>query len=164
MALSNNFLAIVLVIGLSMANICCATSLTSKLKYIVPHNMARAIEHLPPVTWNDTLAAFAKAYARERAVDCALQHSGSPVYGENIAMSTGDLSPSLAIKLWVGEKPDYDYELNTCTEGKMCGHYTQVIWKNTKSIGCASARCQNGGTFITCNYYPPGNYIGQRPF
>ncbi|KAK9666564.1 hypothetical protein RND81_14G194100 [Saponaria officinalis] len=166
MALPNIFVAIILAICLFMAQESEAirTKMDQRLRFLVPHNMARAKEHLPMVRWNETVAAYAKAYAQERAVDCALQHSTTRVYGENIAMSTGDLRPALAVKLWVGEKPDYHYGPNTCTGGKMCGHYTQVVWKDTTSIGCASARCQNGGTFVTCNYYPPGNYIGERPF
>ncbi|KAL9238526.1 hypothetical protein vseg_012932 [Gypsophila vaccaria] len=167
MALSTYYLAIVLVFGLSMSHICEAiTLLDQKLEYVVPHNLARAKVLMPPVVWNDTVAEYAKAYAQERAVDCALQHSNylTPGYGENIAMSEGDLTPAQAIDLWAGEKPYYDYGSNSCTQGQMCGHYTQVIWRGTKSIGCASAKCQNGGTFITCNYYPPGNYIGERPY
>ncbi|KAK9690542.1 hypothetical protein RND81_09G136200 [Saponaria officinalis] len=167
MALSTFSLAIVLVFGLSVAHIYALTSLLDlKLQYVVPQNLARAKVLMPPVVWNDTLAQYAQAYAHERAADCALQHSNYliPGYGETIAVGSGDLSPAEAIDLWVGEKPYYDYKTNSCAEGQMCGHYTQVIWRNTKSIGCASAKCQNGGTFITCNYYPPGNYIGERPY
>ncbi|CAI0448628.1 unnamed protein product [Linum tenue] len=32
-------------------------------------------------------------------------------------------------------------------------------------IGCAKATCSGGrGTFVICNYNPPGNWIGQRPY
>ncbi|XP_021776106.1 pathogenesis-related protein 1-like [Chenopodium quinoa] len=163
MASLNLSLAIVLVSGLTMANICWATSVFDwKLQYLVPTNVARLAALQPPLVWNETLAAFARSYAKERAVDCKLQHSNSPIYGENIAMSPGELSPTEAVDLWAGEKPNYDYGSNNCKE--MCGHYTQIVWKDTQSVGCAKEKCQNGGTFITCNYYPPGNVIGQRPF
>ncbi|KAJ1396583.1 Ves allergen [Sesbania bispinosa] len=79
-------------------------------------------------------------------------------------VSTGDMSGRDAVRLWVNEKADYDYNSNSCASGKQCGHYTQVVWKNTKRVGCAKVRCNNGGTFITCNYDPPGNYVGQRPY
>ena len=48
----------------------------------------------------------------------------------------------------------------------MCGHYTQVMWENTQSVGCGLRTTCTGtyATMISCNYYPPGNYIGQRPF
>ena len=48
----------------------------------------------------------------------------------------------------------------------MCGHYTQVMWNNTQSVGCGLRTTCTGtyATMISCNYYPPGNYVGQRPF
>jgi hypothetical protein len=36
------------------------------------------------------------------------------------------------------EAADYDYKTNRCRAG--CGHYTQVIWRDTKELGCAVAR------------------------
>jgi pathogenesis-related protein 1 len=69
-----------------------------------------------------------------------------------------------AVKLWVDEKPYYDYNSNSCVNGEMCGHYTQVVWRKSLRIGCAKVKCDNGGTFITCNYDPPGNYVGERPY
>ncbi|MCD7451628.1 hypothetical protein HAX54_012890 [Datura stramonium] len=134
--------------------------------FVILHNKARAEVGvpLPPLKWNDTLAAFAHEYASTRLGDCKLVHSQSPVYGENLAMSTGDISAVQAINLWVDEKSNYDYESNTCKEGTMCGHYTQVVWKNTLQVGCARLQCANGGWFVSCNYYPPGNYIGEKPY
>lgn len=31
-----------------------------------------------------------------------------------------------------------------------------MVWKNTTKIGCGAH-----GSYLTCRYYPPGNYIGQ---
>ncbi|KAI9112362.1 hypothetical protein K1719_016559 [Acacia pycnantha] len=94
-----------------------------------------------------------------------LIHSGGGgKYGENLAGSTGDLSGAAAVKLWVDEKADYDYNSNSCAAGKQCGHYTQVVWRNSIRVGCAKVKCNNGGTFIGCNYDPPGNYVGQKPY
>ena len=45
-----------------------------------------------------------------------------------------------------------------------CGHYTQVIWRNTQRVGCGVAVCPNGAEIWTCNYDPPGNYLGQNPY
>ncbi|MCL7025766.1 hypothetical protein MKW94_001357 [Papaver nudicaule] len=89
-------------------------------------------------------------------------HSGGP-YGENLAMSTGDLSAADAVKMWVDEISNYDYYSNSCQGGE-CLHYTQVVWRNSVRLGCASVPCSAGGTFVICSYDPPGNYIGQRPF
>ena len=57
------------------------------------------------------------------------------------------------------------YEKFYCAAGKVCGHYTQVVWRDSTAIGCARVDCNNGGgVFITCNYNPPGNYVGRSPY
>ncbi|RYQ82234.1 hypothetical protein Ahy_B10g100827 [Arachis hypogaea] len=62
-----------------------------------------------------------------------------------------------AVRLWVNEKPYYDYNFNTCVGGVDCLHYTQIIWRNSLRVGCAKVTCNNGGVFVTCNYDPPCN-------
>ncbi|CAN7015733.1 unnamed protein product [Brassica rapa subsp. trilocularis] len=69
-----------------------------------------------------------------------------------------------AVNMWVSEQADYDYGSNTCASGKQCGHYTQIVWKNSARLGCAKVSCDNGQTFITCNYDPQGNFVGQWPY
>ncbi|CAN8276180.1 unnamed protein product [Cochlearia groenlandica] len=128
------------------------------------HNIARAAVGVAPLVWDETVANYARAYASQRQADCALEHSQGGPYGENLAKSTGELSGVAAVNMWVDEQVDYDYSSNTCVEGKMCGHYTQVVWRNSERVGCAKVICNDGGTFITCNYDPRGNYIGQLPY
>ncbi|KAG5625304.1 hypothetical protein H5410_010522 [Solanum commersonii] len=85
----------------------------------------------------------------------------------NSARSQGSgsfMTGTAAVNLWVGENPYYDYNSNSCTGGKECRHYTQVVWKNSIQLGRARVQCTNGWWFVTCNYNPPGNYIGQRPY
>jgi pathogenesis-related protein 1 len=66
---------------------------------------------------------------------------------------------------WVSEKQYYDHDTNSCADGQVCGHYTQVVWRDSTSIGCARVVCDNNaGVFITCNYNPPGNVVGQSPY
>ena len=110
------------------------------------------------------MAAYAQQYADQRIKNCALQHSGGS-YGENIAVGgRGDFSGTDAVQLWVNEKGDYDYDSNSCA-GEQCGHYTQVVWHNWIRVGCASrVQCSSGQFFMTCNYDPPGNHIGERPY
>lgn len=133
--------------------------------YVNAHNQARAAVGVEPLTWDDQVAAFAQDYARQRKGDCNLVHSGGGGrYGENLAGSSGGLSGVDAVGLWVNEKGDYDYNSNSCAPNKVCGHYTQVVWRNSVRLGCAKVTCDNGGTFIGCNYDPPGNYIGQKPY
>ncbi|OMO92165.1 Allergen V5/Tpx-1-related protein [Corchorus olitorius] len=132
-------------------------------EFLDSHNQARAKVNVKPLTWDKQVAAYAQGYANQRIGDCGLVHSGGS-YGENIAMSTGDLSATDAVKMWVDEKVYYNYQSNTCASNQICGHYTQVVWGDSVHVGCAKVKCDNGGTFITCNYDPPGNYNGQKPF
>ncbi|XP_057977295.1 pathogenesis-related protein 1A-like [Malania oleifera] len=132
--------------------------------YLDAHNAARGEVGVVPMVWNDTVAAYAQHYALERAADCNLEHSSEDPYGENIAEASYDCSAGAAVQLWVDEKKYYDYATNTCAPDQVCGHYTQVVWNQSTDLGCAKVLCYNGYTFVTCNYYPPGNYIGERPY
>ncbi|KAH7575467.1 hypothetical protein JRO89_XS02G0118000 [Xanthoceras sorbifolium] len=154
-------LAILCLIGLAYLHLSCAQS--SPQDYLRAHNAARAQVGVGPIRWDDRVAAYAQNYANQRKGDCRLVHSGGP-YGENIAWSSGDMTGTAAVKMWVDEKPRYDYNSNSCVGGE-CRHYTQVVWRNSVRLGCAKVRCDNGrGTFITCNYDPPGNFVNQRPY
>ncbi|XP_042467520.1 pathogenesis-related protein PRB1-2-like [Zingiber officinale] len=132
--------------------------------FVAGHNSPRAAVGVGPVTWNNTVAAYAQTYANQRIGDCKLVHSNGP-YGENLFWGSGDgFTAAFAVRAWADEKQYYNYASNSCAAGKECGHYTQVVWRSSTQIGCARARCKSGGVFIICSYYPPGNYVGERPY
>lgn len=56
------------------------------------------------------------------------------------------------------EEPLYDYN-NPGFSGQS-GHFSAIVWKSTKTVGCAVHDCPNG-KYYSCNYYQPGNYMGQ---
>jgi pathogenesis-related protein 1 len=161
MGLCKTPLALICLFGLTLLHLSLAQN--TQQDYLKAHNDARAAVGVPALTWDDKVAAYAQDYANKRIGDCSLVHSGGP-YGENIAWGSADLSGTAAVKMWVDKKVDYDYNSNTCAAGKVCGHYTQVVWRNSVRLGCAKVRCNSGGTFIGCNYDPPGNFNGQRPY
>ncbi|XXG64432.1 hypothetical protein AAC387_Pa05g2388 [Persea americana] len=72
-------------------------------------------------------------------------------------------SNSMTVAAWVAEKQFYDYSSNACS-GPDCTHYTQFVWRTTEQVGCAKIICDNGSSYITCEYNPPGNYVGARPY
>ncbi|KAL4555898.1 hypothetical protein LXL04_038530 [Taraxacum kok-saghyz] len=136
----------------------------SQQDYLDAHNAARAQVGVENITWNATVAAYAENYANQRIEDCNLIHSDGP-YGENLAAGSGDFTGTAAVNLWVAEKTHYDHDTNSCASGEVCGHYTQVVWRNSSQLGCARVQCTNNGFwFIICSYYPRGNIIGQSPF
>lgn len=149
---------------------------TNEEQFLAAHNEARAKKGLDPLTWDLGLENFSEDWARYLGnhADCALIHSQSDrYYGENIAKFWGDRvrSGADAVALWIKEEQFYDYKTNSCEEGKVCGHYTQVVWRDTKKLGCAVYWCpteakdrfKKVGVFV-CQYSPAGNYIGRKPY
>lgn len=137
------------------------------------HNQTRAMVSpqaqpaLPALAWSPTLAATAQAWAD----GCVFEHSTNP-YGENIYASAGSTVTAYdVVSSWAGESVDYVYASNACSGA--CGHYTQIVWRDTTSLGCAIKHCTTGSPFgasyptwdlVVCEYDPPGNYDGQRPY
>lgn len=134
-------------------------------RFLSPQNTARSALRMKPLVWDKRLARFAQWYANQRRYDCALRHSNGP-YGENIFWGSGNgWTPEEAVTAWVSERKWYNYWSNSCSRGQQCGHYTQIVWSSTRRVGCARVTCAGGkGVFMTCNYDPPGNYIGERPY
>ena len=144
------------------------TAQNSPQDFVVLHNAARAAVGVGEVSWDDNVAAYAQNYAAQRQGDCALVHSTNSPYGENLYRGPAgkDWSASDAVGLWVSENKYYHHDTNSCSApvGESCGHYTQVVWRDSTTIGCARVRCNNGGIFIICSYNPRGNWIGQSPY
>ncbi|EEE60683.1 hypothetical protein OsJ_14158 [Oryza sativa Japonica Group] len=68
---------------------------------------------------------------------------------------------------WADGRRWYDRDAGRCAAppGRTCGAYTQVVWRATTQLGCARRTCRNGvDTVAVCDYYPPGNIVGQRPY
>nr|DAD38891.1 TPA_asm: hypothetical protein HUJ06_013213 [Nelumbo nucifera] len=151
----------ILMVGLALLHV--SEAQDSPQDYINAHNEARRAVGVGPMTWDNTLAGYAQRYANQRIGDCAMKHSNGP-YGENLAAAMPSLSGTNAVKMWVNEKQFYDYNSNSCAAGKVCGHYTQVVWRSSVRLGCAKVHCNNGWDFVICNYAPRGNYVGQRPY
>jgi len=158
-----HFSSCIIIVTIALVKI--SNAQNSPQDYVDAHNIARAAVGVGAITWDDTVAAYAEQYAYERSSGCELVHSSGP-YGENLAIGSGDfMTGTAAVQLWVDELAHYDYASNTCADGEQCGHYTQVVWANSFYVGCARLQCVNSGSyFVTCNYDPPGNVIGQWPY
>jgi len=160
MAMSKILPLLVYLVSLALAHPSHAQN--SQQDYLNAHNAARSQVTVANIIWDNTVAAYALNYANSRISDCNLVHSNGP-YGENLAKGSGSFTGTAAVNLWVAEKPCYDYASNSCVGGQ-CLHYTQVVWRNSVRVGCARVKCTNGWWFVSCNYDPPGNYIGERPY
>ncbi|KAL8136971.1 hypothetical protein V2J09_002972 [Rumex salicifolius] len=126
-------------------------------QYLFPHNLARRQLRLTPLKWDPKLAAYAARYANKRRADCARIHSDGP-YGENLFWGAGTKwAAAQAVAGWMSERKWYNYGMNKCF-GPDCGHYTQIVWRSTRRVGCAKVSCLNGrGVLFVCEYDPPGH-------
>ncbi len=121
---------------------------------------------LPAMSWDDGVAAVAQEWAE----GCIFQHRQPNDFGENLALfSDTEVAPNVVVELWASEAPDYDYGANDCTPGAQCGHYTQIVWSDSTRLGCGVAICDDvegfgPGALWVCNYDPPGNFVGERPY
>jgi pathogenesis-related protein 1 len=134
---------------------------------LAEHNRVRASVRpaprtaLPPLVWDESLAAL----AREWADRCPRGHRPRNRFGENIYWSGGTpATPEGAVRSWAEESANYDYESTVCTEDgrrnwAACGHYTQIVWRDTARVGCARKTACAGPfeNVVVCNYDPPGN-------
>jgi pathogenesis-related protein 1 len=156
-----------------------ATSFTAaeQTEMVTAHNKWRTDVQTPPLKWSTTLADTAQAYADKLKTTqaCKPVHSGAAGLGENLfwasALTYSDgtskvqaVTPTQGTDAWGNEKQNYTYSTNTCATGKVCGHYTQVVWKSTTDVGCGKAVCADNSQIWVCNYTPQGNFVGQKPY
>jgi pathogenesis-related protein 1 len=134
------------------------------------HNRIRADVGVGPVSWSNKLAAYAQRWAdRLASTHCALKHRPSSgewkqLCGENLFMGTvGRYGVVDAVKAWESEKAHYRGQPLHPSDSYDIGHYTQMVWRHSKQIGCAKAECL-GNLIVVCNYDPPGNVLGQKPY
>ena len=132
------------------------------------HNKERTLVGAPNLIWKEELALHAQEWALKLAVDDdGLVHRpiGDDPYGENIAYFDGhEFDAAFPVDLWNEEKSLYHSTKITNTNYIKIGHYTQVVWKNTKMVGCGCAKSASGAYFFVCNYDPAGNIINQFPY
>ena len=147
--------------------------------FVEAHNVERAAVDatppLAPLTWSTVLANYAQEWVDELVRrGCVIGHRPDEgefkrIYGESTVWYSVSLGKEKAdaVAFWAGEKQYYDAENHTCESGKICGHYTQMVWRDTQQLGCATARCTPAGEderqIWVCNYDPRGN-TGAVPF
>ncbi len=145
-----------------------------QLALLTAHNAVRASAQpapspaLPTLGWSDAAAARATAWAE----NCQFEHNPAGGYGENLYAATNAQTPVEVVSSWAQERADYSYAANSCAANRQCGHYTQLVWRSTTAVGCATKMCNAHSPFSStttwylwvCDYAPPGNFVGERPY
>jgi len=145
---------------------------------VAAHNQFRRAVGAPDVQWSDSVAAKAQAWAETlKSKGCKMEHSkdrkgklgeniywASPVKWSDGRTEVQEITPAKVVDWWANESKNYDHSSNSCAPGKVCGHYTQVVWRTTTEIGCGKAVCDDKSQVWVCNYQPAGNIIGRKPY
>jgi len=129
---------------------------------LAAHNAVRSRAGVPRLVWSERLAKAAGQWGDMLVRRNQFAHNPKTPYGENIFEIVGaPASPAEIVSDWGSEEQDYNYGANSCRA--VCGHYTQIVWRNTREVGCAIVHRGNREICV-CEYDPPGNFIGQRPY
>jgi len=117
--------------------------------------------------------------AAEIAASCVYAHNtqaGGGGYGQNIGAGAppSDIPAMITNEMYNGEIGFYPLPYGVepdMSNFEKWGHYSQIVWKNTVSVGCAVQDCSGQGLantgsdvspfFAVCNYSPPGNFGGE---
>ncbi|EMC96586.1 hypothetical protein BAUCODRAFT_148171 [Baudoinia panamericana UAMH 10762] len=136
------------------------------------HNIHRVNHSAPNIVWDTGLANTAAIIASS----CNYSHNtdvNGGGYGQNIAAGVNAENISLIITelFYNGEVNWFDGLYNVAqpnmTNFEHWGHFSQIVWKSTTSIGCATQMCSNlinfgtDSSFTVCNYGPPGNFANE---
>ncbi|GCE15577.1 CAP domain-containing protein [Tengunoibacter tsumagoiensis] len=150
---------------------------------VTTHNTYRSDPAVnnPNLTWDSTLASGAQTWADYLASTAhKLQHSNAsdrPGLGENIASATtGSMTPGQMVDEWGklvipsppapggrSEQAQFKPGIypDVSKDGGTVGHYSQMIWRTTTSVGCGFATdSTTGQDYLVCRYSPAGNMAG----
>lgn len=126
------------------------------------HNAERAAVGVPQLSWSGSLAADAQSCAQDLASRGygprdILPHCST---GENLAWGTpGFFSARDGAQGWADEKSNWQArgshplaQADFQPGRPMIGHYTQMVWKNTREVGCAMANSDRLASLVKCNF------------
>lgn len=126
-------------------------------------NKYRKLHQAPDLVWDNTIANYAQEWSNYLLINNLFQHSGSSMYGENLAYFKGyDGDPLTFIKwsidMWYQEVEYYDF--NKPGFKDTTGHFTCLVWKDSKKFGMGIS-ISDKTVVVSFNTSPPGNIIGE---
>jgi len=128
-------------------------------------NSFRTKHQSPPLVWDDQIATFSQNWSYYLIMNNLFEHSGSSIYGENLAYFQGYGTDTItllkkAIDNWYNEITLYDFK-NPGFSSKT-GHFTCLVWKSSTKFGMGiSINTDTNTVDITMNTSPTGNILGE---
>jgi len=123
-------------------------------------NTKRSQHGVSDLVISENLNSVAQEWAEHLAKNNMMQHRPRSQYGENIFMgynSSGTIPANQPIDSWYSEIKQYDYDRPSTS----CGHFTQMVWKDSKEVGFGCATSKNETVYVVANYFPAGNMVGK---
>ncbi|KAJ6109504.1 hypothetical protein N7486_001739 [Penicillium sp. IBT 16267x] len=138
------------------------------------HNIHRSNHSVSSLEWSADLESSAKTLAAR----CTYEHDTSidgGGYGQNIGYGVGasDIGVMITNLMYNDEieffPTPYGESHPSMTKFDKWGHFSQIVWKATTHVGCATVVCDPLGNvdssdalpFTVCNYTPVGNVGGE---
>ena len=128
------------------------------------HNEHRKRHHSDELKRNKELETIAQSYSQYLASIDLMKYSENKKYGENLYLYNSNIDLNIigekASQNWYQEISTYDF--NNLVYTPETRHFTQLIWKETKQIGCGASCNKKNNCFVVCNYFPPGNILNEE--
>jgi uncharacterized protein YkwD len=131
--------------------------------FLKAHNEYRKRHGVPPLKLDRKLCKYSEEWAKHLAAKNILEHRPSCNYGENIyCMYSSDPNFTITghspVDVWYEEVQHHPFgrEPNSLKSG----HFTQVVWKASESLGVGVAKNSQGSIYVVANYSPAGNFVG----
>ncbi|XP_051981285.1 uncharacterized protein LOC127642891 isoform X1 [Xyrauchen texanus] len=126
-------------------------------EFLQTHNAYRKKHGASPLGINKSLCRSAQEWADHLLSIKTLKHSNGE-HGENVyyawSSATKKLTGQEAVESWYSEIKDYNFSRPGFSS--KTGHFTQVVWKDTKEVGVGLAT-DGKTTFVVGQYLPAGN-------
>lgn len=130
------------------------------------HNLHRDNHSAPALVWDNRLASI----AQDIASSCVYGHNtkaGGGGYGQNIGAGApaDEIDQMITNQMYNDEMmlyPGYGAEPDM-TNFEKWGHFSQIVWKSTTSVGCYTQHCPGGLENVSGNvspYFTVCNYGG----
>jgi uncharacterized protein YkwD len=137
-------------------------------RLLAAHNAERQRVGVPPLAWSKKLAEHARKWAQTLAVADMIEHSNANAdggEGENLWFGTkGGYTPEEMVGAFVDEGKQFRNGIfpavSTSGRWENVGHYTQLVWKDTREVGCSVVSNRRHDVLV-CRYWPAGNVVGK---
>lgn len=142
---------------------CTAASSDYSKAAIDGHNAKRAQHQAGALVWDDNLSCIAQRQAASCEFDHLMYVNGGG-YGQNLAGGSGTTIGD-SVEMWYGEVDEYASYYGQSDPPFVAGHFTQMVWVGSTSLGCATHTCDGStgsftGDLTVCNYFEAGNMQG----